>query len=59
MATPQKRLTERLAPLDPEHQRAFVLSVRDLARAVIFLSLGVVLGVLAAWINGIGRKKKA
>jgi hypothetical protein len=56
-ATPDKRLSDQFAPLDRSHQEAFVATVRDIARAAIFLSIGVVLGVAFAWINGLGRKK--
>ena len=59
VSTPANRVADRFAPLDAQHQEAFVLSVRDIARAVIFLAFGVVLGVALAWINGLTGKKKA
>jgi len=58
-STQPKKLTERFAPLDKDHQEAFVLSVRDVARAVIFVALGITVGVALAWVNGLtGGKKK-
>jgi hypothetical protein len=57
MAATPKQIGETFAPLDKSHQEAFVGTVRDIARAAIFLSIGIVLGVAFAWINSLGKKR--
>jgi len=46
------------APLDRAHQDAFVATVKDGARIGSVLAIGVVLGLVLAWIQGLGRSRR-
>lgn len=43
------------APLDRAHQEAFVFTVQEAARLLSVLAVGVVVGLVLAWVQGIRR----
>jgi len=53
-----KKAKDLLEPLDRAHQEAFVETLRQGARIGSVFAIGVVLGLILAWIQGIGRSRR-